>query len=427
LYIGYWSESQNKPVTFDKSKMDEYIQGFKDKKPGYYREEDWWELVEQADAKPVEELDTCPSCGTQIFNDSEACDMCGYIIKGKNCINPECGKKIRFSQNVCEYCGKKQILEIEKEWKCEICGTKNSPMANTCKNCGEAIGAKLHLSEDYLLKSAEERPDLSIDNCSIQLADGKYTENYKVTTYYTSNHIVPNKSKVNLPYYVVNSMQGKKIFIDLKHELFSVYGGRPEYIIAYEAAMAIYDNYPSLSVGYKEHNVANLMWNIISNYFASTLQTDENSVKNSIRALVAVIYEKLASAVHENLQDEIDNELVQNVVQNLLSNNQGEILGQIFADGAFIRYLDATKICTLFESKPEIFFDGVVFPESYLNIEGVSVDIKYDMQRKLCRKYANYFDSMVDFLETKNLVSEEIERAKLAYEIVKKKVVKDVY
>ena len=49
------------------------------------------------------------------------------------------------------------------------------------------------------------------------------------------------------------------------------------------------------------------------------------------------------------------------------------------------------------------------------------------MQKKLCRKYGNYIDSMVDFLDSKNMISEEIERAKLAYEIIKKKVVQDVY
>lgn len=427
MYIGYWSESQNKPVTFDKAKMDEYIQGFKDKKPGYYKEEDWWELVEQADAKPVEELDTCPGCGTQIFNDAEACDICGYILKGKTCINPECGKKIRLSQTVCEHCGKKQILEIEKEWRCEICGTKNSPLADTCKSCGEKIGSKLHLSEEYLQENAEEKSDLSIDNCSIQLADGKYTENYKVDTFFTSSHIVPNKSKVNLPYYAVNNMQGKKIFIDPKHELFTIYGGRPEYIIAFETAMSIYDNYPSLSVGYKEHNVANLMWSVISNYFSESLQNDENSIKNSIRDLIGLIYERLAVSVKDNIQSDLGNDIVQNVVQNLLANNQGEKLGEIFSDGSFIRFMDATKISALFETKPELFFDGVVFPESYTRIEGVSPEIKYDMQKKLCRKYGNYFDSLVDFLDSKNLISEEIERAKLAYEIVKKKVVQDVY
>lgn len=414
-------------MTFDKAKMDEYIQGFKEKRPGYYKEEDWWDLVEQADAKPVDELDTCPQCGTQIFNDSEVCDICGYILRGKTCINPECGKTIRASQTVCEYCGKSQIIEIEKEWRCEICGTKNSPMVDVCKNCGEKIGAKLHLSEDYLQDISEERSDYSIDNCSVQLADGKYTENYKVITYFTQGHIVPNKSKTTLPYYTVSNMQGKKIFIDPKHPLFVMYGGKPEYVIAYEAAMSIYDNYPSLSVGFKEHSVSNLMWNIINTYFADALQNDESAIKDNITSLISDIYERLALTVKENIQDEIGNELVQNVVKNILANNMGDELGTIFADGAFIRYMDANQIGKLFEVKPDLFFDGNVFREAYESIEGVSPEIKYDMQKKLCRKYGNYIDGMVDFLESKNMISEEIERAKLAYEIIKKKVVQDVY
>ena len=238
---------------------------------------------------------------------------------------------------------------------------------------------------------------------------------------------MPNKSKINLPYYSISNMQGKKIFIDLKHPLFTVYGGKPEYVIAYEAAMSIYDNYPSLSVGYKEHNVANLMWSIVSTYFSGSLQNDENSIKNNINILITEIYERLAVTVKDNIQDELGNEIVQNVVKNILANNKGDELGTIFSDGGFIRYLDANQLGRLFEIKPDLFFDGAVFSEAYTDIEGVSPEIKYDMQKKLCRKYGNYIDSMVDFLDSKNMISEEIERAKLAYEIIKKKVVQDVY
>ncbi len=426
LYIGYWSESQNKPVTFDKATMDEYIQGFNEKKPGNYKEEDWWALVEQADAKPVEELDTCPNCGTQIFNDSEVCDICGNIIKGKQCINPECGKRIRISQTVCDYCGQKQILEVDNEWRCEICGTKNSPLLDICKGCGEKIGTKLHLSEEYLDGLAEEKPEYSIANCSIQLANGKYTDNYKVTTLFTLSHIVPNKSKINLPYYTVNSMQGKKIYIDPKHELFNKYGGKAEYVIAYEAALAIYDNYPSLSVGYKEHTVANIMWNIIRSYFFSSLQSDENVIKERIRSLISNIYDRISGFVSEDVQSDLSKELIENVVQNLLENNKGERLSEVFVDGSFVKYLDDVKVSSLFQLKPDLFFDGIVFADNYNKIEGVSLEVKYDLQKRLCRKYGNYLDSIVDFLESKNMTSEEIERVELAYKIIEKKVVSDV-
>ncbi len=426
LYIGYWSESQNKPVTFDKAKMDEYIQGFKEKRPGYYKEEDWWAQVEAADQKPVDNLENCPKCGTQIFNDSEVCDICGYILKGKTCINPECGKIIRASQTICEHCGQSQIIEIDKEWRCEICGTKNSPMTDTCKKCGEKIGSRLHLSEEYLMDISEEQPQYSIDNCSVQLADGKYTENYKVTTYVTQNRIVPNKSNVNLPYYAVSNMQGKKLFIDLKHPLFAMYDGKPEYVIAYEAAIAIYDNYPSLSVTYKEHTIASIMWSVINTYFKEALLNDESALRNNMHSLITAIYEKLASSVNENVQEEIDNEIVQNAVKNILSSNQGDKLGTIFSDGSFIRFLDADQIGKLFESRPEMFFDGVVFGDAYSDIEGVSPEIKYDMQKKLCSKYGNYLNSMVDYLGSKQVISEETEYAKLSYEILKKKVMSDV-
>ena len=399
LYIGYWSETLNKPVTFDKPKMDEYIQGFKEKREGYYKEEDWWALVEQADEKPVEELDICPNCGIQLFNDAETCDVCGYIIKGKQCINSECAKRIVMSQLVCEHCGTKQILEIEDEWRCEICGSKNSPLVEFCKKCGEKIGTKLHLSEEYLEQMSEEKIDLSIPNCSIMLADGKYTENYKVQTYFTSNHIVPNKSKVTLPYFIVNSTNGKKIYIDPRHGLFGKYGCKIEYVIAYEIAISLYDRHPSLVTGYKEHTVSNIMWSILDAYFAENLQNDENDIKGSIRNLIMNIYDKISGVISEDIQEELSQNLIGNVVQNLLANNQGEKLKEVFLDGSFVKYLDADYIIDLFELRPELFFDGNIFPENYAEIEGVSVEIKYDMQRKLRRKYGNYLESMVDFLE----------------------------
>lgn len=118
---------------------------------------------------------------------------------------------------------------------------------------------------------------------------------------------------------------------------------------------------------------------------------------------------------------------MQNVVQNLIENGEVDKLSTIFADGSFIRYLDANRISDLFRLKPELFFDGVIFHEAYNTIEGVAPEIKYDLQKKLCRKYGNYLDSLVDFLDSKNMIKEEIDRSKLAFEIIKEKVVKDVY
>ncbi len=56
----------------------------------------------------------------------------------------------------------------------------------------------------------------------------------------------------------------------------------------------------------------------------------------------------------------------------------------------------------------------------------MTVDLKYDMQKRLVRKYGNYMDSLVDFLEAKTLLPEELERAKLSFDIIQKRVVEDV-
>ena len=426
LYIGQWSETQNRPVTFDKATMDEYIRGFKEKRPGYYEEKDWWALVEKADEKPIDNLEICPECGSQVFNEAEVCDTCGYILKGKICINPECGKRIQMSQMICEHCGTSQELDVEKEWRCEICGTKNSPLLDSCSKCGEKRGAKLHLSEEYLDGISEEDIKMSIDNCSVQLADGKYTENYKARVFVTSSRITPNGAKESLPYYTVNRIGEKKIYIDIKHPLFSTYGISPEYVVAYEMAMSIYENYPSLTVSYKEHAVSALVWKILESFYAGQLQTDEVAIKDNIRKMIRKIYERIGNFISEDIQQNLPNEIVQNIIKNLLNDNRADMISKVFTDGSCMTYLDERYIAEFFIAKPELFFDGIIFSEKYEQIEGVTVDLKYDMQKRLVRKYGNYMDSLVDFLEAKTLLPEELERAKLSFDIIQKRVVEDV-
>ena len=75
---------------------------------------------------------------------------------------------------------------------------------DSCSKCGEKRGAKLHLSEEYLDSISDEDIRMSIENCSVQLADGKYTENYKASVFITSSRITPNRAKDNLPYFTIN-------------------------------------------------------------------------------------------------------------------------------------------------------------------------------------------------------------------------------
>ena len=240
------------------------------------------------------------------------------------------------------------------------------------------------------------------------------------------SRITPNRAKDNLPYFTINRIGEKKIYIDLKHPLFSTYGISPEYIVAYEMAIAIYENYPSLSVSYKEHAVSALVWKILETFYSEQLQNDEVAIKDSIRKMIRKMYERISNYISEDIQQNLPNEIVQNIVTNLLNDNRGEMISKIFTDRSCMVYLDERYVAEFFFAKPKLFFDGIIFKDRYEQIEGVTVDLKYDMQKRLVRKYGNYMDSLVDFLEAKTLISEELERAKLSFDIIQKKVVDDV-
>ena len=103
--MGYWDPEKGKPERISRNVEREYYEKFRQKEPGYYDDTEWWKLVEQADSPPAEELVECPECNAQNLQGHEICAICGHVLIGKSCINPECTRTIPRSAQSCPYCG----------------------------------------------------------------------------------------------------------------------------------------------------------------------------------------------------------------------------------------------------------------------------------------------------------------------------------
>ena len=65
MYMGYWDRESEGPKRISRDIEREYHERFKAKEPGFYEDAEWWKLVEQADQRPLEELEECPACSAQ--------------------------------------------------------------------------------------------------------------------------------------------------------------------------------------------------------------------------------------------------------------------------------------------------------------------------------------------------------------------------
>src|SRR5262249_21136365 len=133
-----------------------------------------------------------------------------------------------------------QVVEIEKPWKCEVCGEGNPPEAETCRRCTKPRGTEHPASIGFLTQNADKDDELSIPGCSVQLADGSYSTPIEVITYVTR---VPIETAWQGSHVPVLAFKGEKIdvFIDKSHPLFRTYRMRPEPMIAAEVAQFLFE------------------------------------------------------------------------------------------------------------------------------------------------------------------------------------------
>ena len=414
MYMGYWDAESDKPKRVSREVEKEYYEKFWSKQPGFYDDAEWWKLVEQADQRPLPELVDCPACQAQNLKEQEQCQVCGHVLIGKACLNPECAKTIAKSAVTCGYCGTSQVPEIEEPWKCEVCSEGNPAEAETCRRCTKARGTEHPASMTYLTQNADKDDELSIPGCSVTLTDGSHSSPIDVVSFVTR---VPIETSWQGPRVPLLAFKGEQvdIFIDKSHPLFRTYRMRAEPMIAAEVAQFLYETNRRLlsQQNSAAHNVSNLTWLILQKRWADALEDSADDIKDDIRHLFEAIRGRLPTLTRdkaEDLFDDLSEGQKKIMVSRMLGRNLDiSKLGQMKSTGEYLPYVDEETVVEIFRKLPAVFFDGGVWNMAYSGITDLPEPVLLEAQARIVAKHLNCLEDCAGFLNydtPENLISQ---------------------
>lgn len=415
MYMGYWDKAEGAPKRISRDVEREYYEKFLAKEPGYFDDTEWWKLVEEASVPPATPLITCPECGTQNLAEAELCSTCGYIFKGKKCVNDKCGKEIPVSAITCPYCDANQVPVVETPWVCEICGTKNSAGTSECKHCHKEKGTPNPLSKTEIMKHSVKDDDLSIDNLTIKLANGQNSNSFTLNTYYSEKALASPLTNERLPMILFKQVDKVNVIIDKTHSIFSLCGMSVVEVISSEIASYIYDLHRVLA-GNPGHSVSNISWQIIRKYWLDKVEISEDNITKRCNSLLSSIKDQIASVIDENLSDRFFNELSeeqQKYFANEILKNKIPLakISELKMNGAFIPYVPNEFLLHILEESPELFFNGNYWNVRYgEKIEGISTSILEEMDMRALQNYKNALESVVYFWANKSKNTIELKR-----------------
>lgn len=424
MYMGVWDPVKEEPRRISRDVEKEFYERFRKREVGYFDDTEWWKKVEEADRKPVKEMPLCPECGCQNLEEAEVCFACQAVLKGKNCI--ACTELIPLSAKICPKCGKSQAPEIVKPWICNICGTKNIPAVEVCASCGTAQGEENHLTLEYLLKHSNKNDTLSVEDCSINLANGITSPAIKVNVYEVEEPIKSNIGTKSLPIFTDKTdLSTLSIFVNPNHRMFKQCKISIEEMVAHEIAEFIILSNRSITAKDGTHTKSYVAWQIIEKYWSERLEGATNDLSSAVQAIFVTIKEKLMLAntvelakYFDLLSAEQQKELVNEMI------NAGEDISKVSeykANGTYLKYVPAPFLIKLFDIKPEFFFDGKVWDEAYAAGD-MGDEINAFMQERVKALYKGCLDDVLFYIKYKSTSDVLIQRTMLAVEVLRQKV-----
>ncbi len=133
------------------------------------------ELDEPEEEPAVEETFDCPSCGTELAEDTSFCSSCGEDVSSydpesdegvdeadilSEC--PSCGTDVGPEDSFCAGCGEdleKHRGDEEGLSECPSCGTDVGPEDSFCAGCGEDLDAVRAGADEKAPATADEEPE----------------------------------------------------------------------------------------------------------------------------------------------------------------------------------------------------------------------------------------------------------------------------
>lgn len=430
MYMGVWDEETGKAKRVSRDLEKEYGLKFQQRIPGYYDDSEWWKLVESADQPPPPKLVECPKCGAENLPDLEICQVCGGVIIGQPCINPECEEILPRSAVSCPKCGASQIPEIEDPWQCDVCESANEETDETCKTCGKPRGSLNPGSREYLLANSRKEDDLCIAGMSVTLASGEHSIPIDVDVYDVTGSITPVWQGKTVPALAIKS-ERIEIFLDRAHPLFRSFRIRPEVFAATEVAQWLYDSNRALlqrPTARGSHTVSNLTWLVISKYWAELLEDSSERVSADIDMFFTEAREnlaRLASSISADLFTNLLEDEQRALTNNMLSEGQDlSKLGIWSQTGEFLRFVEPSTIVRIFSQHPELFFDGGVWSVAYAAIPGgLQESVVRHVQREIKTQYLNCLEDCAAFLRYARPDGMVTQRARLSLNFLAQKLV----
>lgn len=404
MYMGYWDTGTDKPARIGRDVEQDYYERFLQRERGYYDDEEWWRLVEQAEQPPLEELTECPNgeCGAENPSGAELCQVCGAVIRGKPCINEACETLLPESAVSCDLCGTSQVPDVEEPWRCNVCGAVNDEVDEACLACSKPRGTPHPASVNALLGQSRRNDELSIDDLSIELADGSQSDPLSVDVFLTTDSIVPGWQRPAVPVRVDRS-ERVLVFVDPAHSLFRTFGLRPETLVATEIAQYIYELHRAQLHAAQSgaHSVSAIAGAIMTKYWRDRLEDGPGRIRSDISDLFQTIAERLADSAAEGAA-EFFGELTEDEHRELASNmiEQGldiARLGELKQSGAWLRYVGRSTIVGLFRSSPGLFFDGVVWSDSFADAPDLPAAALDEARKQTKAKFQNCLEDASSF------------------------------
>jgi hypothetical protein len=425
MYMGYWDPVSQSPKRIARETEEQYFARFLNKEKGYYDDEKWWDLVEEASAPPAPKLIECPSCSAQNLSESETCFSCGYVLIGKKCINEQCDGYLPRSAVMCSICGLDQIIKEHLPWKCSVCGSENMAEANNCISCNSIRGTIDPLSQESLRKSSVKKDDLSVKNCSVILCDGKPSLPIDVDVHYTITTIAVPNTDERSPLLVFKSQNLIEIFIDSSHNLLTSFRVPVHYMVACEVAKYIFEINHHL-VANRMHNFSNLTWKVSSKYFNSELEVNAEEIREDIEKLFEMIKEKLTMSLGEASElvfDAIPNDKKKEMLTKLVDSGIGtERFAEYKETGKYAKYIPDHYLVEMVSTFPEVFFNGKVWNESLNESQSSEIDLEIAeySHKKLIAQYRNSMETIVSF--ALRGTEDELMKALAAYDHLTRKM-----
>jgi len=398
MYMGRYDEATRKAVRIGREVEAELYQRFLNREEGYFGDSRWWEYVETANTPPVLAMEECPDCGFQNRPDDDTCGACGRLLKAKSCVS--CGEQIAKSAVVCPVCAASQIPEVQEPWRCAVCGETNGVEDEQCGTCDSLRGAENPVAHDVLRQTAEALVDLSFDNRTFVMADGRRTEPLDAAVF-RSGTLRPVWNGDPVPTIAFKSAGSIEVFVDVAHPVFTQLGVRPEEAIAIEAAQYLYSLRSDLT-GRPAHSVQNIAAQVLAEVWGEQLSAGPDKVRDGIRSLFERISERLeANPDATDFYDDLDQFDQRELADRLISAGMLDQLSELRSNGGYLRYAGAGVIAKFFAQKPDGWF-GSVWSDRLPDPASVGAAAAENAREQRVGIYARCLDDCAAYLRYSN-------------------------